>query len=106
MSIVHLPTCPRCKSMMRQVRVCVRETTRYRVFECLRCYAELMWAPELRRNEDVAVERGGRPRTLTVEEFLAWQRSLDSHGLRGLRTTRYQQYRNRQNDPGGHGQSG
>jgi hypothetical protein len=44
--------------MMRQVRVCVRETTRYRVFECLRCYAELMWAPELRRNEDVAVERG------------------------------------------------
>jgi hypothetical protein len=58
MSIVYLPTCPRCKSMMRQVRVCVRETTRYRVFECLRCYADLMWAPELRRNEDVAVERG------------------------------------------------
>jgi hypothetical protein len=30
---------------------------------------------------------------LTVEEFLAWQRSIESHGLRGLRTTRCQQYR-------------
>jgi hypothetical protein len=66
MSIVHLPTCPRCKSMMRQVRVCVRETTRYRVFECLRCYADLMWAPELRRNEDVAVERGGSSKVVPM----------------------------------------
>jgi hypothetical protein len=47
--------------MMRQVRVCVRETTRYRVFECMKCCAELMWAPELRRSEDVAVERGVAP---------------------------------------------
>jgi hypothetical protein len=31
--------------------------------------------------------------TLTVEEFLAWQRSIDQHGLAGLRTTRIQQYR-------------
>jgi hypothetical protein len=30
---------------------------------------------------------------LTVEEFLAWQRSIESHGLGGLRTTRCQQYR-------------
>jgi Protein of unknown function (DUF1153) len=30
---------------------------------------------------------------LTVEEFLAWQRSIDHHGLAGLRTTRIQQYR-------------
>jgi Protein of unknown function (DUF1153) len=30
---------------------------------------------------------------LTVEEFLAWQRSIDRHGLAGLRTTRIQQYR-------------
>ena len=67
-----------------------------------------------RKAEVVAAVRGGllsleeacNRYTLTVEEFLAWQRSLDSHGLRGLRTTRYQQYRNRQNDPGGHGQSG
>ena len=30
---------------------------------------------------------------LTSEEFLAWQRSIDRHGLAGLRTTRIQQYR-------------
>ncbi len=55
-----------------------------------------------RKAEVVAAVRGGlisledacaRYR-LTVEEFLAWQRSLDSHGLKGLRTTRVQKYRN------------
>ena len=30
---------------------------------------------------------------LSVEEFLSWQRFIDKHGLRGLRTTRLQQYR-------------
>ena len=30
---------------------------------------------------------------LSVEEFLSWQRSIDRHGLRGLRTTRIQDYR-------------
>ena len=30
---------------------------------------------------------------LTVEEYLSWQRSIDRHGLAGLRTTRIQQYR-------------
>jgi hypothetical protein len=30
---------------------------------------------------------------LTVEEFLAWQRSIDRYGLAGLRTTRLQRYR-------------
>jgi len=30
---------------------------------------------------------------LTVEEFLAWQRAIDSHGPAGLRATRIQQYR-------------
>ena len=30
---------------------------------------------------------------LSVEEFLSWQRLIDKHGLRGLRTTRLQQYR-------------
>jgi hypothetical protein len=30
---------------------------------------------------------------LTVEEFLAWRRSIDRFGLAGLRTTRTQQYR-------------
>ena len=32
--------------------------------------------------------------TLTVEEFLAWQHSIDRFGLAGLRATRVQQYRN------------
>ena len=31
--------------------------------------------------------------TLTVEEFLSWQQSIDKHGLAGLRATRVQQYR-------------
>jgi hypothetical protein len=54
-----------------------------------------------RKAEVVAAVRGGlmslddalaRYR-LTAEEFLAWQRSIDKHGLAGLRTTRIQQYR-------------
>jgi hypothetical protein len=31
--------------------------------------------------------------SLTSEEFLGWQRSIERHGLAGLRTTRLQQYR-------------
>lgn len=31
---------------------------------------------------------------LTVEEFLAWQRAIESFGPAGLRATRLQQYRN------------
>ncbi len=30
---------------------------------------------------------------LSAEEFLSWQRLIDRHGLRGLRTTRLQDYR-------------
>ena len=54
-----------------------------------------------RKAEVVAAVRGGlrsledacdRYR-LTSEEFLAWQKSIDQHGLAGLRTTRIQQYR-------------
>ncbi len=30
---------------------------------------------------------------LSVEEFLSWQRMIDRHGVRGLRTTRLQEYR-------------
>jgi hypothetical protein len=54
-----------------------------------------------RKAEVVAAVRGGLLSLeeacslymLTVEEFLAWQRSIDRHGLAGLRTTRTQQYR-------------
>lgn len=38
--------------------------------------------------------------TLSVEEFLSWQRLVDSHGLPGLRVTRLQDYRTL--DRGGH----
>ncbi|QUD90035.1 CtrA inhibitor SciP [Phenylobacterium montanum] len=31
--------------------------------------------------------------SLTNEEFLGWQKSIERHGLAGLRTTRIQQYR-------------
>ncbi len=30
---------------------------------------------------------------LSVEEFISWQSLIDKHGMRGLRTTRLQQYR-------------
>ena len=54
-----------------------------------------------RKAEVVAAVRGGllslddacdRYR-LTSEEFLAWQKSIEQHGMQGLRTTRIQQYR-------------
>ncbi len=38
---------------------------------------------------DGACERYG----LSNEEFMTWQRSIESHGIAGLRTTRVQQYR-------------
>ena len=54
-----------------------------------------------RKAEVVAAVRGGlisledacQRYTLTVEEFLSWQRSIERHGLAGLRATRIQQYR-------------
>ncbi|HEX2256565.1 MAG TPA: DUF1153 domain-containing protein [Afifellaceae bacterium] len=54
-----------------------------------------------RKAEVVAAVRGGllsleeacERYTLTVEEFLSWQMSIDEHGLHGLRTTKLQDYR-------------
>ena len=54
-----------------------------------------------RKAEVVAAVRGGllsleeacERYTLTVEEFLSWQMSIDQHGLAGLRTTKIQKYR-------------
>lgn len=54
-----------------------------------------------RKAEVVAAVRGGllsleeacRRYTLTTEEFLSWQESIEQYGLAGLRTTRIQQYR-------------
>jgi hypothetical protein len=54
-----------------------------------------------RKAEVVAAVRGGllsledacRRYTLTIEEFLGWQRAIERFGLAGLRATRVQQYR-------------
>ena len=54
-----------------------------------------------RKAEVVAAVRGGlitleeacQRYQLSVEEFLAWQRAIERHGLAGLRATRVQQYR-------------
>ena len=54
-----------------------------------------------RKAEVVAAVRGGlislddacRRYTLSVEEFLSWQRAIDHHGQSGLRITRLQRYR-------------
>ena len=54
-----------------------------------------------RKAEVVAAVRGGlisleeacSRYTLTVEEFLSWQKAIDQHGLPGLRATRVQKYR-------------
>ena len=31
--------------------------------------------------------------SLTVEEFLSWQKAIEQFGMKGLRATRVQQYR-------------
>ncbi len=57
-----------------------------------------------RKAQVIAAVRGGlitleeacERYNLSVEEFLAWQRMIDRHGLPGLRVTRIQEYR--QND--------
>jgi hypothetical protein len=54
-----------------------------------------------RKAEVVSAVRGGlltleeacERYTLTVEEFLGWQKAIDQFGLPGLRATRVQQYR-------------
>jgi len=54
-----------------------------------------------RKAEVVAAVRGGllsleeacSRYTLTVDEFLSWQHSIEQHGFAGLRSTSTQQYR-------------
>ena len=41
----------------------------------------------------LSLEEACQRYTLSVEEFLSWQRLVDSHGLPGLRVTRLQDYR-------------
>ena len=41
----------------------------------------------------ISLEEACRRYELSVEEFLAWQRAIASHGVAGLRVTRLQIYR-------------
>src|SRR5260370_41001207 len=41
----------------------------------------------------VPIEEVCRLYTLSVDEFLAWERDVDQFGIHGLRSTRYQIYR-------------
>lgn len=45
------------------------------------------------RSGAISLEEVCRRYELSVEEFLAWQRAIDSHGVAGLRVTRLQIYR-------------
>jgi hypothetical protein len=49
----------------------------------------------------ITLEEACQRYTLSVEEFLSWQRLIDRHGLRGLRVTRLQDYRHHEEQPGG-----
>jgi hypothetical protein len=54
-----------------------------------------------RKAEVVAGVRGGllsldeacSRYSLTIDEFMSWQRLLESHGVQGLRTTKIKKYR-------------
>lgn len=45
------------------------------------------------RSGVISLEEACRRYTLSIEEFLTWQRLIDSHGMAGLRVTRLQDYR-------------
>mgnify|MGYP006289979501 FL=1 len=41
----------------------------------------------------ISIEEACERYSLSMEEFLSWQRMIENHGVRGLRTTRLQHYR-------------
>jgi hypothetical protein len=41
----------------------------------------------------ITLEEACRRYSLSVEEFLSWQRAIEAFGMAGLRATRIQQYR-------------
>ena len=41
----------------------------------------------------ISLEEACRRYTLSAEEFLTWQKMIDSYGMRGLRVTRLKDYR-------------
>ncbi len=46
------------------------------------------------RNGLIGLDEACERYRLSVEEFLNWERLVNTHGLRGLRVTRSQRYRN------------
>ena len=51
------------------------------------------------RNGLISLEDACNRYKLSVEEFLSWQSLIEQHGMRGLRTTRLQQYRRDNDEP-------
>ena len=45
------------------------------------------------RSGAISLEEACRRYQLSVEEFIGWQRAIESHGVAGLRVTRLQIYR-------------
>jgi hypothetical protein len=45
------------------------------------------------RSGALSIQEACRRYTLSLEEFLAWQRAIEQHGVPGLRVTRLQIYR-------------
>lgn len=54
-----------------------------------------------RKAELVALAKAGLPvckdHNISPEELKIWEEALEKHGVRGLRTTRLQEYRSREN---------
>ncbi len=55
------------------------------------------------RNGLIGLDEACERYRLSVEEFLNWEQLIESHGLRGLRVTRLQDYRSRINGETGIG---
>jgi hypothetical protein len=52
------------------------------------------------RSGRISIEEACRVHKLSVDEFLAWERNLERYGIPGLRTTRYQIYRDDERSAG------
>ena len=50
------------------------------------------------RNGLISLDDACNRYKLSAEEFLSWQKLIEEHGMRGLRTTRLQQYRRANDD--------
>ena len=51
------------------------------------------------RSGVISLDEACRRYTLSIEEFLTWQRLIDRHGMAGLRVTRLQDYRSLDQGP-------